>query len=35
VRWHVPDGSYDRIAPDIRSTIASIRLAPDSHRPAE
>ncbi len=35
LRWHVPDGSNDRIAPDIRSTIASIRLAPDSLRPAE
>ncbi len=34
LRWHVPDASFDRIAPDIRSTIASIRLAPDSHRPA-
>jgi hypothetical protein len=34
LRWHVPDGSYDRIAPDIRSTIASVRLAPDGHRPA-
>ena len=34
LRWHVPDGSFDRIAPDIRSTIASIRLAPDGPRPA-
>jgi hypothetical protein len=34
LRWHVPDGSYDRIAPDIRSTIDSIRLAAEGHRPA-
>jgi hypothetical protein len=34
LRWHAPEASYDRIAPDIRTTLDSIRLAPGGHRPA-
>ena len=34
LRWHLPDSLHDRIAPDIRATIESLRLAADGHRPA-
>ena len=27
LRWHAPESSYDRIAPDIRATLDSLRLA--------
>ena len=28
--WHMPEGSYDRIEPDIRATLQSLRF--DSRR---
>ena len=34
LRWHLPDSLHDRIAPDIRATIESLRIAADGHRPA-
>ena len=27
LRWHAPESSYDRIAPDIRATLDSLRVA--------
>lgn len=32
VRWHAPESSYDRIAPDIAATLRSVRLGADMKR---
>ncbi len=32
LRWHMPAGSYDRIEPDIRSTLQSLRFEQSSQR---
>ena len=32
VRWHAPESSYERIAPDIRATLDSLRLSADGQK---
>ncbi len=34
LRWHAPESSYDRIAPDIRTTLDSLRLTDRGSSPA-
>jgi hypothetical protein len=33
LRWHAPESSYDRIAPDIRATLDSLHLAAGGKMP--